>query len=197
MDLIVSLADVSAADRRKRLDAAASAVVGFFKERFPAQEGYVLAKEERVAKWAWPSSGHQKSEQQIMKELDPDTRARAFRLGIRLTKGFRWGLTIDLQTTDRSMGEVKLTAVAESTLALYLAAGGFILGTALTVGYAVASGHAEGRAIKGAMLMGFVVGAVLGAVGWLISRPFEGVNPQQIKEILDAVAERVRRSAGG
>ncbi len=185
------------ADRRTRLEAAANAVVSFLGERFPAQKGYVVAKEDRLAKWAWPSPGHQKSEQQIMKELDPDTRACAFRLGIRLTKGVRWGLTIDLQTTDRSMGEVKLMTMAESTLAVYLAVGGFIIGTALTVGYAFATGNAEGRAIKAAMLMGFVVGAVVGGVGRLISRPLESVKPPQVKEILDAMAERVLRSLGG
>jgi hypothetical protein len=197
MDLVISLGNVAPAERRKRLEAAADAVVRFLGERFPAGEGYVLAKEDRLAKWAWPPPGHQKSEQQLMKELDPDTRARAFRLGIRLTRSATWGLTIDLQTTERSMGEVKLMAMAESILAIYLAVGGFVLGTALTVGYAFATGHAEGRAIKAAMLMGFVVGAVVGAVGWLVSRPFEGVKPAQVKEILDAMAERVRLSLGG
>jgi hypothetical protein len=174
MDLVLSLGNVSPAERRRRLVAAADAIVSTLHARFPAAEGYVHVE-----------------------EPPPVTPARAFRRGIRVIRGARWGLAIDLETTDGSMAEARLTAVADSALALYLAAGGFIAGVALSVGYAFATGHAEGRAVKGAIAAGFALGAVLGAIGWLLARPFEGLKAPQVKEILEAMAERARDALGG
>jgi hypothetical protein len=127
------------------------------------------------------------SDRQALATLDPALRERAFRRGIRITKGFNWGLTIDFQSGDREMSFCALTAFVESPLRVFLAVGGFVLGVLSVVVVGLSSGW--GVAPYSIWL---VSGAAMAGFGWLISLPLEGVTRKQLSDLIDIITQRLK-----
>ncbi len=172
MKTVISLANPGAQDRRQKLEAAADEVVRHLKERFPESQGFVYKIEERLAQWAWPRRT-QMSEREILNSTDPETRRRAFRRGIRVTKGLRWGLNMDIQTTDREMSGLQLTVLRESMLTVVVATSCLIAGILATVGYGfkIEAYRDDFRNLVIAVFIGFAIGAVLAGIGCKACHP--------------------------
>ena len=198
MKTIISLANLAAPDRHQRVELSSNDILRDLKERFPVSDGYVYKVEERLAQWAWPR-GTKLSERELLNSIDPETRKRAFRRGIRVTKGLSWGLTMDIQTTDREMSGIELTVLRESLLSIVVAASCLVLGIVAAVGYGFKLDvyKDDYRNIVIAVFIGFAIGAVLALIGWILTRPLESLKPDQAQEIFDSTAGRITRSLLG
>ena len=198
MNKVVSLAKLDAADRRPKMEAATVDIVGYLKERFPESQGFAYKVEERLAKWAWPS-GTKMSERELLRSLDPETVKRAFRRGIRVTKGLRWGLTMDIQTTDREMTGLEITVLRESLLSVIIGISGVLVGIIATVGYGfkINAFKDDTRNLIIAVFIGFAIGAGVALIGWFIARPLESLKPEQAQVIFDSTVERMTRTMFG
>ena len=195
MNKIISLAKLDATDRRPEMEAATVDIVGYLKDRFPESQGFAYKVEERLAKWAWPS-GTKMSERELLRSLDPETVKRAFRRGIRVTKGLTWGLTMDIQTTDREMSGLEITVLRESLLSVIIGISGVLVGIVATVGYGfqINAYKDDTRNIIIAIFIGFAIGAGLALIGWFLSRPLESLKPGQAQEIFDSTVGRMSRT---
>ena len=198
MNKVVSLAKLDALDRRPKMEAATVDIVGYLKERFPESQGFAYKVEERLAKWAWPR-GTKMSERELLRSLDHETVKRAFRRGIRVTKGLRWGLTMDIQTTDREITSLEITVLRESLLSVVIGISGVLLGIVATVGYGfqINAFKDDFRNLIIAVFIGFAIGAGLALIGWFLSRPLESLKPEQAQEIFDSTVERMTRTMFG
>jgi hypothetical protein len=111
-----------------------------------------------------------------------------------VTKGATWGLTVDVQTTDRAVSGGELMVLSESRLSVMLAVSGLVLGVLVAVAYWFTSDSESGRDLKTAFLIGLVLGLGLAGLGWVVSRPLEGIKPQQLKEISDSLNARMSKA---
>jgi hypothetical protein len=195
MKSVVSLANLAVQDRPRRLEAAADGILGDLKERFPETQGFACKIEERLAKWAWPSRTKM-SEQELLRSIDAETRKCAFRRGIRVTKGLRWGLTMDVQSTDREMSGVQLDVLRESPLSVIIAVSGFIAGILASVGYGflINAFKDDYRDLAIAVFIGCAIGAGLALLGWVVSRPLEGLKADQAREIFESAVQGMTRA---
>jgi hypothetical protein len=198
MKTAISLTQIDLSNRHGRMVAATDEIVRNLKERFPEAQGFKYKIEERLAQWAWPR-GTKLSEAELIHPLDPENRKRAFRRGIRVTQGLRWGLTMDIQSTDREMEGLQVKVLRESPLSVFLAMTGLIVGILATIayGYQLDAYKDDYRNIVIAMFIGFAVGGVLAGLGWLLSRPLESLSAGQAQEIFDAAVERATRAIRG
>jgi hypothetical protein len=192
MKSTVSLAAIPEGKRPRALEAATEDLIQHLAERFPTSEGYAHKVEVYAAKWAWPAGAQ--SHEQALSMLSPEDRERAYRRNVRVTKGATWGLTVDVQTTDRAVSGGELMVLSESRLSVMLAVSGLVLGVLVAVAYWFTSDSESGRDLKTAFLIGLVLGLGLAGLGWVVSRPLEGIKPEQIKEISDSLNARLSKA---
>jgi hypothetical protein len=195
MKSTVSLAGIPERKRAGALEAATEELIQHLSERFPTSEGYAHKVEVYAAKWAWPAGAQ--SHEQALSMLSPEDRERAYRRNVRVTKGATWGLTVDVQTTDRAVSGGELMVLSESRLSVMLAVSGLVLGVLVAVAYWFTSDSESGRDLKTAFLIGLVLGLGLAGLGWVVSRPLEGIKPEQLKEISDSLNARLSKALSG
>jgi hypothetical protein len=195
MKTVVSLAHLDLSNRARTLVSATDDLVRELKERFPEAQGYAYKIEERLAPWAW-TRGTKMSEQEMIHSLDPENRKRAFRRGIRVTNGLRWGLTMDVQSTDREMEGAQVTVLRESPLSVVVATIGLIAGilAAVAYGYKIDAYASDYRNLAIAGFIGLALGGVLALLGWVLSRPLESLTAAQAQEIFDTTVARLTRA---
>ncbi len=198
MNKVISLAKLDTLDRRAKMEVATADIVVGLKERYPESQGFVYKVQDRLASWAWPS-GTKMSERELLRTLDPQTVKCAFRRGIRVTKGLRWGLTMDIQTTEREMTGLQLNVLRESPLSVIIGISGVLAGIVAAVGYGFQIGAFKDdfRNLIIAIFIGFAIGAGLALIGWFISRTLESLKPQEAQEIFDSTGERITRAMFG
>jgi hypothetical protein len=184
----ISLDGVAPTERPQWFAQGVSNCIHYLASTFPAEQDYVHKVEERAAKWAWRQT-NARSDRQALTMLAPALGERAVRRAIRITKGLNWGLTIDIQSGDRELSFCALTVLAESTLMVLLIGGGFGLGLLPAIGIGMLS-----ASVGAGLCIGLILGAVLAGVGWLISRPLQGVPREQLSELIEILARRLQGS---
>jgi hypothetical protein len=196
----LSLAQVPPAERPARVQRARDELRARARERFPESEGYEHATTERLATWAWPKGAE--SEAQARKYLDRETQALAVRESLTIRRGMTWGLTLDVQTTDRAQSALKLTAVIESKLMAVLTVGGFVLCIAAGVGLALLQGlgAAKGVRVRSLVMGGFfgmLAGLPVAFVLFKLSKPLgrmigDPLSDEEGRRHFDELREQVR-----
>jgi hypothetical protein len=189
-------------ERVAQLEGAVARLLTSLESQFPANEGFKHVSTQRLAKWAWPK-GTQQSEKQLLASLPAGLRRRAWRRGIRVTRGLTWGLTIDVQTADADASAADLVVLAESPLAIIAAASGLVIGIVAAVVFYFATNFAgdNPRSLKLAVYGGIVAGAGLAGIAWLVTRPLEGLKRDALAalgaEIAQTLTPGAKQGAGG
>jgi len=185
----ISLNDANLADRVRSVEQAVSKLVAQLRSRFPESDGYAWNVQEGLANWAWPSTiSATTTEKDLLDALDPEVRPRAFRRRIRVSRGKRWGFYMDVQAADHEVSRLRLDIRREASWVDMGAAAIFAVSVVTTVGYAYMEGMIKGgRSFAYATFAGAGIGLVLAGLGWLASRPLEGMKQGEVHELMASV----------